>query len=73
MSDQPPTPVGPDLDAGIPVASLGEGVPLLGHVEREPVLLVRRGSELFAIGATCTHYGGPLADRLIVETTARCP
>jgi NADPH-dependent 2,4-dienoyl-CoA reductase/sulfur reductase-like enzyme/nitrite reductase/ring-hydroxylating ferredoxin subunit len=73
MSDQPHTRNGPDLTGGVPANSLAEGVPLLGHVEGEPVILVRRGSEVFAIGATCSHYGGPLADGLVVDDTVRCP
>jgi NADPH-dependent 2,4-dienoyl-CoA reductase/sulfur reductase-like enzyme/nitrite reductase/ring-hydroxylating ferredoxin subunit len=73
MSDQPQTQNGPDLTGGIPANSLAEGVPFLGHVQAEPVILVRRGPELFAIGATCSHYGGPLADGLVVDDTVRCP
>ncbi len=72
MSDQAQT-NGPDLAAGIPASALAEGVPLLGHVQSEPVMVVRRGAEVFAIGATCSHYGGPLADGLVVDDTVRCP
>jgi apoptosis-inducing factor 3 len=35
--------------------------------------VARQGSQLFAIGATCTHYGGPLAKGLMVDCTVRCP
>src|SRR4051794_8020527 len=51
---------GPDFAQGVPVSTLAEGVMLLGHAHGEAVVLVRRGVELFAIGAVCTHYGGPL-------------
>ena len=64
---------GPDLSLGIPAADLADGAMLLGHANGDAVLLARRGAEIFAIGATCTHYGGPLAEGLLVEDTVRCP
>ena len=64
---------GPDLTAGIPMDSLADGVPLRGRVDGEAVIVVRRGEEIYAIGATCSHYGGPLADGLVVDDTVRCP
>ena len=73
MTNEPPRPSGPDLKAGIPVSSLTDGVLLLGHVDDDQVILVRRGENVFAIGATCSHYGGPLAEGLVVDDTVRCP
>jgi NADPH-dependent 2,4-dienoyl-CoA reductase/sulfur reductase-like enzyme/nitrite reductase/ring-hydroxylating ferredoxin subunit len=64
---------GPDLTQGVPVDRLTDGGVLAGHVGEEPVLVVRRGDDLFAVGATCTHYGGPLAEGLVVGDTVRCP
>ncbi len=64
---------GPDLVNGIEVADLPDGGKLQGHCGDEQVLLVRRGTNVFAVSATCTHYGGPLADGLVVNDTVRCP
>jgi apoptosis-inducing factor 3 len=66
-------PPGPDLAVGISVEDLADGSMLTGHVGEEAVLLARRGDEFFAIGANCSHYGGPLAEGLMVEDTVRCP
>ncbi len=64
---------GPDFTQGIDAASIEPGGALLGHADGEPVLLVRLGGEYCAIGATCTHYGGPLAEGLFDGDTVRCP
>ncbi len=64
---------GPDLVKGVALSKIADGAMLLGHAHGEPVLLTRRGGELFAIGALCTHYGAPLADGLLVGDTVRCP
>ena len=67
------TPTGPDLGAGIAAGSLIDGGMIAGHVGDEDILLVRRGDEMFAVGAYCTHYHGSLADGLVVGDTVRCP
>src|SRR5579864_4855722 len=64
---------GPDLAQGIELSRIPDGTMLLGHARGEPVLLVRRGTDVFAIGAVCTHYGAPLVEGLIVGDTVRCP
>lgn len=71
MSETAPS--GPDLARGIAIADLPDGRLLAGHYEGEAVLLARRGDEWFALGATCSHYGGPLAEGLMVGDTVRCP
>jgi NADPH-dependent 2,4-dienoyl-CoA reductase/sulfur reductase-like enzyme/nitrite reductase/ring-hydroxylating ferredoxin subunit len=64
---------GRDFEKGFETEKVPDGGMLLGHAFGEPVLVARHGDELFAIGATCTHYGGPLAKGLVVDCTVRCP
>src|SRR5262245_10066456 len=64
---------GPDLAQGITSADLRDGCMLAGRVGDKAVLLARRGKEIFAVDATCSHYGGPLVDGLMVGSTVRCP
>ncbi len=71
-ADQSAT-TGPDLALGVATDTLADGQVLAGHVGDDALVLVRRGSEFFAIGANCTHYSGPLAQGLIVDDTVRCP
>ncbi len=66
-------PSGPDLVQGILLNDLADGQMLVGHVGDETVLVARRGSDFFAVGATCSHYGGPLVDGLLDGETVRCP
>lgn len=63
----------PDLTKGVPFSSLPDGEPMLGRVGEEDVILVRRGDDVHAVGAHCTHYHGPLAKGLVVGETVRCP
>jgi apoptosis-inducing factor 3 len=73
MTAEEKPPNGPDLSAGVGISQIPVGGMLLGHVAGEPALFARRGEKIFAIGATCTHYGGPLAEGLLVGDTVRCP
>ena len=73
MSESPSPPAGPDLALGIPIDAIAAGTMLAGHVGDDAVLIARQGDEFFAIGATCTHYNGPLAEGLLVDDTVRCP
>ena len=66
-------PSGSDLTKGIEVELLADGAMLLGHLGPDQVILARSGDEVFAVDVTCTHYGGPLAEGLLVGDTVRCP
>ncbi len=63
----------PDLRNGVSLATVPDGGKILGVVDGEDVLLVRHGTEFFAVGGNCTHYHGPLADGLVVDDEVRCP
>ena len=72
MADQQAPAAGPDLSKGITLSEFADET-LLGHVGEDEVLLVRSGSEIFAIGAHCSHYHGPLAEGLVTGEGIRCP
>jgi len=58
---------------GVPFGDLPDGAMVVGRVDADDVLLARHGDALFAVGAHCTHYHGPLADGMLVGYTVRCP
>jgi NADPH-dependent 2,4-dienoyl-CoA reductase/sulfur reductase-like enzyme/nitrite reductase/ring-hydroxylating ferredoxin subunit len=72
MADQQSAPAGPDLSKGVSLSEFS-GATLLGHVGDQDVVLVRAGTEIFAIDAHCSHYHGPLAEGLVAGETIRCP
>jgi NADPH-dependent 2,4-dienoyl-CoA reductase/sulfur reductase-like enzyme/nitrite reductase/ring-hydroxylating ferredoxin subunit len=63
----------PDLKKGVLISDVPDGGMIVGSVGEESVLLARKGEELFALDAFCTHYHGPLVEGLIVGETIRCP
>lgn len=73
MGGEQSKPKGADLTHGVALEDIPDGSLIGGHIGDAAVLVARRGDELLAIGATCSHYGGPLAEGLIVGDTVRCP
>src|SRR6202022_3992282 len=64
---------GPDFARGVSLAEFTDGGMQQGDAKGEPILVARRGDTFFAIGSSCTHYGAPLAEGLVVGDTVRCP
>jgi len=73
MSEQEGQLQGPDFSEGVELSSIKEGGVLAGHVGGESALATRVGADIFIIGASCTHYHGPLCEGLIVDGAIRCP
>jgi NADPH-dependent 2,4-dienoyl-CoA reductase/sulfur reductase-like enzyme/nitrite reductase/ring-hydroxylating ferredoxin subunit len=72
MAEEQKPPSGPDLTKGVALDDFKDDK-LLGHVGDDEVLLVKSGGDIFAVGAHCSHYHGPLADGLVTGTDVRCP
>ena len=62
-----------DLAEGVALQELPDGGMLRGQVDGEEVLLIRRGETAYAVGASCSHYHGPLGEGLLAGDTLRCP
>jgi nitrite reductase/ring-hydroxylating ferredoxin subunit/uncharacterized membrane protein len=52
---------------------LVDGSPRRVEADGAPVLLLRQGDRIRAIGATCPHLGGPLDEGAIERDTVTCP
>jgi nitrite reductase/ring-hydroxylating ferredoxin subunit len=70
-TDTPPP--GPDFAQGVPLTSIPAIGVLAGHVDGTAVLLARLEDGIHAVSGTCTHYGAPLAEGLVVDGEIRCP
>jgi len=55
------------------LAALAEGKPLAVFPRGLPVLLVRRGNEIFALENRCPHMGCPLAAGALEGYILQCP
>ncbi|MEP6798835.1 MAG: Rieske 2Fe-2S domain-containing protein [Lapillicoccus sp.] len=52
---------------------LASGTPVVARVEDTPVLLVRQGGEILAVGDRCTHRGAPLHEGTVADGCVTCP
>jgi nitrite reductase/ring-hydroxylating ferredoxin subunit/uncharacterized membrane protein len=52
---------------------LEDGKPLRVEADGAPVMLLRQGDQIRAIGATCPHLSGPLDEGAIDGNTVTCP
>ena len=68
LNEQPPTEWTPVLAE----SDLPEGTPTRVEANGASVLLYRTGGRILAIGATCTHAGGPLQEGKIFDDEALC-
>jgi nitrite reductase/ring-hydroxylating ferredoxin subunit/uncharacterized membrane protein len=60
----------------VPVLSesdLDEGKPVRAEHNGTPILLVRRGSQIFVLAETCSHLGGPLSEGKLQGEVIQCP
>lgn len=65
---------GPDKFVPVlPMQELVDGKPMRVDAQGRPVLLVRRGEEVYAIGAICSHYGAPLEEGQLTDGSIQCP
>jgi NADPH-dependent 2,4-dienoyl-CoA reductase/sulfur reductase-like enzyme/nitrite reductase/ring-hydroxylating ferredoxin subunit len=73
MAHTDSSPPGPDLTKGVPLADIPATGALAGHVDGNPALLVRLDDGIHAVSGSCTHYGAPLSEGLVVADEIRCP
>lgn len=50
-----------------------EGKPVRANHKGAPILLIRRGSQIFALAETCSHLGGPLSEGKLEGDVIQCP
>ncbi len=43
------------------------------EVDGEDVVLANVDGQIFAIGGTCTHRGGPLGEGMLIDDVVECP
>lgn len=54
-------------------SELENNKPALADLKGEPIVLVRKDGEIYALGEKCSHFGGPLSEGDIEGNCIRCP
>ena len=54
-------------------ADVPPGKPIRAEHNGTPIVLIRRGSDIYALGETCAHLGGPLSEGELEGDRLRCP
>jgi nitrite reductase/ring-hydroxylating ferredoxin subunit/uncharacterized membrane protein len=62
-----------DFAPVIEESKLEEGKPIRAEHEGTPILLVRRGAQIYALAETCSHLGGPLSEGKLDGDVIQCP
>ncbi len=57
----------------MPAEDLEENTPTRAEVAAEAVVLVKRGTKVYALANSCAHLGGPLAEGSLQEGCIVCP
>jgi len=62
-----------DFASVLAESDLAEGQPQRVDHDGVPILLVRRGTRIFALAETCSHFNGPLSEGNLVGDSIQCP
>jgi nitrite reductase/ring-hydroxylating ferredoxin subunit/uncharacterized membrane protein len=54
-------------------SDLKDGQPVRAEHNGTPILLVRRGAQIYALAETCSHLGGPLSEGKLEGDVIQCP
>lgn len=54
-------------------SNLEDGKPVRAEHSGAPILIVRRGSQIYALAETCSHLGGPLSEGKLDGDVIQCP
>lgn len=57
----------------LPDADLRDDKPFRAEHDGTPILLIRRGQQIYALAETCSHLGGPLSEGTLDGEIIQCP